>query len=240
MSDYITTRDKTSYQILENFGLAKNSHYFPGFDLATLLEPPQNRHDDFSKTNIDLTILGICITSVFEIYYGDRAKDLIIIDELAKALNSNLSKMPSLHVHLFVFKEGYKDSDVQITESLRKRLKPAERVMILPYHPDPGETLVKVAQCSLFIGTKYHSCVFAYISQIPLLVINYHPKCSAFAKEVGLSESAIISLQDIIDGKFAQYLDNLLNHPDKFHAELPVNLARQKTYNSLHFVTKDI
>ncbi|MFC1898792.1 polysaccharide pyruvyl transferase family protein [Chloroflexota bacterium] len=235
MSDYITARDKISYQTLGNLGLANDRHYLLGFDLAALLKVEQDKRNNLGKTNSNLLTLGICVTSIFAIYYCNHEKDLVLIDEIAKALNIHLAKTSNLNIHLFVFKEGQKDSDVHLTQLLKKRLGNSGRVKLIPYNSDPRETLNQVTQCDLFIGTKYHSCIFAYISHVPLLVIDYHPKCSAFAKEVGLPDYAIVSLQDIIDGKFISYLNHLVNHPNEFLARLPINVAETNARNSLYF-----
>lgn len=228
MADNITVRDEASYHVLETLSLARANKVSLSFDLAALLVRPQETHSGGAKESVGKKILGICVTSVFEIYYGDKERDLSLINKIARALNQWLKVMPQLQVYLFVFKDGPRDSDVHITELLKERLKPAQRVKLIPYNPDPIQTLAQVAQCSAFVGTKYHSCLFAYLSKIPLLVINYHPKCRALATEIGLPKHAVVSLAEVLNGQVGERLKNLLEHPEDFQAELPTGLARER------------
>jgi polysaccharide pyruvyl transferase WcaK-like protein len=75
---------------------------------------------------------------------------------------------------------------------------------------------------------RYHACLFAYLNNVPLLIIDYHPKCRALAEEIELPDNAIISLSEILTGGFAEHLRNLIRSPDKFLANLPIKLARNK------------
>ena len=223
--DSITVRDSTSYQTLKRLGIVKADKVSLSFDLSARLTPlPDNN----IKESADKKILGVCVTPVFKLYYDDREKDLLIISEIARGLNQWLIAMPRLYVYLFVFKDGPRDSDVQITELLEKQLKPAARVRLIPYNPNPRQTLAQVARCSAFVGTKYHSCLFAYLSRVPLLIIDYHPKCRALADEIGSPKPAIVSLNEILKGQLGKRLQNLLEHPEDFLATLPTNLARER------------
>ena len=231
LADFITVRDKASYKILEALGLANKVEL--SFDLAAILAPLQKTYTDGVREDINTKILGISVTPVFEIYYGNKEKDVLIINEIAKHLNQWLNTMPQLQVYLFIFKDKPRNDDVRVTKLLKEQLQPSERVRIIPYNPDPIKTLDRVAQCSAFIGMKYHSCLFAYLNNIPLLVIDYHPKCCALAEEIGLPKHAVISLEEILNGQFERYLKYLQEHPRDFVATLPVNTAKQMAKKNL-------
>lgn len=237
LSDKITVRDRASYQLLERLGLTNTNKVSLSFDPAVILELPQEirTEESFNKK-----ILGICITSVFEQYYGDREKDLLIVDEIARTLNKFLAVMPELWVYLFIFKNGPRDSDVYITRILKERLKPAERIKLVTYNPDPREVLSRVAQCSAFIGTKYHSCLFAYLANIPLLIIEYHPKCRALAEELGLPRNAVISLNEIINGQLEERLEKLMRFPQIFHTTLPISLSKSRARDGIRIIKEII
>jgi polysaccharide pyruvyl transferase CsaB len=228
ISDKITVRDEASYQVINTLVPVDMKKVTLGFDLAALLNPVSDPPHAITEENAHKEILGICITSVFEIYYGKKEKDLLIIDKIAEVVNQWLTKRPQLQVHLFVFKDGYRDSDVRITELLKEQLKPTECVNLISYNPNPIQTLTQVARCSAFVGTKYHSCLFAYLNEIPLLVIDYHPKCRYFVREVGLPEHALLSLHEILNGQFGKRLEYLVESPGSFRATLPVNIARNR------------
>lgn len=220
----ISVRDRVSYDTMRTLGL--RSTVAAGFDLGVMLKSVNTGQSGNDESND--RILGVCITSVFEQYFGDSRRDLLLADEIARQLKHRLNVESGLRVRLFVFKDGPRDSDLHITELLRRRLKPSERVNLIPYDPDPREMLAQVAQCCAFVGTKYHSCLFAYLSNIPLLIIDYHPKCRAFADEVGLPEHAVVSLHGVLEGQFGKELKNLTESPKRFCATLPVALARKR------------
>jgi len=235
MVDYITVRDRASYQVLKTLGLVRATEVSLDFDLSALLATPLEGNV-VVKEGTSKKILGICVTAVFEQYYSDEEKDLVVVDEIAKALNQLLIAIPQLWVYLFIFKDGPRDSDVYITELLKRQLKPAERVKLISYNPDPRQTLSQVAQCSAFVGTKYHSCLFAYLNSIPLLVVDYHPKCRAFADEVGLPKHAVISLGEVLGGTLRNSLEDLIESPQRFLATLPVSVARNRAEEGIRRV----
>ena len=231
LADFVSVRDKSSYEILEGIGL-KNKITL-SFDLTALLQPLSTTDDKHLVKNTDMKILGISILPFFEIYHGDKEKDRLFIHEIAKGLNQWLKRDVQSLIYLFVFKGKSKADDVLITELLRKQLESPERVKLIPYNPDPVETLYKVAQCNAFIGMRYHSCMFAYLTNTPLLIINYFQKCKALAEDVGLSEHAVISIEEILNGQFEKHIKNIQHHPDKFVAKLPVDVAKQMAKNGL-------
>ena len=224
LSTFISVRDNLSYTVFNELG--GGNKVLLAFDLATLLPLPMTKR---TKENI----LGISILPFFEIYHGDKEKDRLFVHEIAKGLNQWLKRDPRNRIYLFVFKGKSKADDVLITEMLRKQLNPSERVKLIPYNPDPVETLSKVAQSDAFVGMRYHSCMFAYLTDTPLLIINYFQKCQALAEDIGLPKHAVISLEEILNGQFEKYLEKMQEHPDDFVATLPVDMAKQMAKNGL-------
>lgn len=229
MSNYISVRDHKSYSYLINWGFVDKSVL--SFDLAVLIEPLSGSKKTY--IGIPKKILGISVTPVFDIYHGSKEKDLLLIDEISKHVNYWLEEEQNSEVHLFVFHGGSKDNDILISKLLQNKLVPRDRVKLIPYDPDPRKLLSHIGCCSTFIGMKYHSCVFAYIMEKPLLVIDYHPKCRAFAEDIGLSNHAIISLDDILNLKFGEYFKHLRYYPDDFVATLPIECAKKRAKNGL-------
>jgi len=226
LADYITVRDKASYEILEAFGLANKVSI--GFDLSALLVPVQEAHSNPVKEITQNKILGMCVTPVFENFYKDREKDLSLVDEIAGVVNLWLNTDSQLQVRLFIFGDEQRGGDFLFTKLLKDRLQSGERVRLIPYNADPTRTLAQVAQCYAFVGMKYHSCVFAYLSNVPLLVIEYHPKCRALVAEIGLPDHAIVSLNGILNGQFGEVLNKLSQAAEEFRASLPVGVARER------------
>ncbi|UCG55264.1 MAG: polysaccharide pyruvyl transferase family protein [Dehalococcoidia bacterium] len=224
LADYISVRDEASYRFLASWGLKTKASL--AFDLSALIE----NHED-SKTNLpqgNKKILGISILPVFQVYNGSREKDSLLIGEFAKSINALLGEIPLLEVCLFVFKGKSRDDDVEITKMLLDQLQPAKRVKLVQYDPDPRIMLAQVSSCTAFVGMRYHSCIFAYLLSIPMLIINYHPKCRDFAEDIGLPAHAVVSLGEVLDGQFQERLKNLIESPKDFNPTLAINQARQR------------
>ena len=226
LADYISVREQESYEMLKSLGVERKTSL--AFDLAALLQPQSGNVISQNKGKKGEMILGICILPFFEIYCDNKKKDLLFVSEIAKGLNKWLGEEEKRMVYLFVFKGETKEHDAAITKLLYERLHPSDRVKLIPYNPDPIKTLSQVATCDVFIGMRFHSALFAYLCEIPLLMINYHPKCQALARYIGLSAHAIMPIEEVLTGAFDKYLNNLSNDPNKFRANLPISIARKK------------
>ena len=224
LSTFISVRDNLSYKVFNELG--GGNKVLLTFDLATLLPLPSTKR---TKENI----LGISILPFFEIYHANKTKDLLFIHKIAKGLNQWLKRDSQSTVYLFIFKGKSKADDVLITEMLQKQLEPSERVKLISYNPDPFEIMSQVAQCDAFLGMRYHSCLFAYLTNTPLLILNYFQKCQALAEDVGLPKHAVVSLEEILKGEFERYLKHLQEYPEDFVATLPVNTAKKMAKKNL-------
>jgi len=224
LADHITVRDTASYAVLENFGLAERASL--GFDLSALLEPEPEPATSTGTSQQDRQILGISVTPVFETYQGNKEKDSLLVDLISQGISQEFSQKPPWEVWLFTFKGKSRFDDFAITQMLQERLKPLKYTRLISYNPDPRQMLVQVGQCDAFIGMRYHACLFAYLTNVPLLIIDYHPKCQALAEEIKLAENGVISLPEIMKGQFAERLGYLMRSPDKFRAALSLNKAK--------------
>jgi polysaccharide pyruvyl transferase CsaB len=235
LADYITVRDRASYTVLENFGLAKRTSL--GFDLSALLEPePAASGGTPSK---DRRVLGISVTPVYETYQDNKEKDSLLVDLISQGISQEFSQKSPWEVWLFTFKGKSRFDDFAITQMLQEKLKPLKYTKLIPYNPDPRQMLSQVGQCDAFIGMRYHACLFAYLGNVPLLIIDYHPKCQALAEEIKLAEKGVISLLEIMEGQFAERLSYLVHSPDKFRAALPLNKARARATAALKGIKEE-
>ncbi|MFC1991165.1 polysaccharide pyruvyl transferase family protein [Chloroflexota bacterium] len=232
MGDYISTRDTSAYKILTLWNFKDKTTL--GFDLSALLKSNETTSPLLGKNKENISILGISVTPVFEIYRNRVDLDVLMIEKIAEPINEWLERESTAEVHLIVFKGKSKDDDVTITKLLEEHLHPAERVKLIDYDPDPKKMLAAVGHCSLFLGSKYHSCLFAYISNLPLVIIDYHPKCRVLAKDIGLPDHAVISLNEVLTGQFRSNFENLVNSPADYIATLPIDTARQRARENIN------
>lgn len=220
LADHISVRDNSSSDNMKSLGIKPNNI---SFDLAALLLLYSKSNNEKNSQNIYL--LGISIMPFFEIYLNDKNKDLILIKELAKALKCWLDLDPKNKIQLFTFKGKSIDDDCEITNRLKEELNDSDRVSIIPYIDNPMAVLFKISQCGLFIGMRYHSCLFAFLAEIPLLVIDYFDKCSSLAKDIGLPPQSIISPEKILAGNFEEQALLFFEHKNHFKSELPLDQA---------------
>src|SRR5690606_145198 len=101
-----------------------------------------------------------------------------LVGELA-----TLASNPSVHFRLYEFRGGERESDVEVIRHLHEALEPhfGPRVTVSQFEANPWMTLSDLAKCKAFIATRYHSLVFAYLMQVPVLYVPYHTKLDAFA-----------------------------------------------------------
>lgn len=233
LADFITVRDKKSYDYLKKWGYTRT---LLSFDFAVLLK----EMTDNIKHLKNKKIIGLSVTPFFSIYHNNFEKDIMLVDKIANILEYCLENEKQTEIHLFIFHGGSRNSDIWITKLLQKRLKKniqiKTRVKIIDYNPDPIKILAHVGECDIFIGTKYHSLVFAYINNLPMLVINYHPKCQNFAEEVGLPEFAVIQPEEILNGKFGEYFNRFQENPEMFVAKLPINQAIKRAKKGIYTI----
>lgn len=223
--DSITVRDRASYSLLRKWGYSRVTL---GFDPAVLL------NDDIIQSNYPMPehtkqIVGVSVTPFFSIYYNHPEHDMRMINEIAKTLSEYLKRSDKSEIRLYVFHGESKDDDVKLTRILKEKIcaysKIYTRVKIINYDPDPRKLLSDMRSCNLFVGTKYHSLVFAYVIHLPLLVINYHEKCQAFAEEIKLVKNAVIQPNEILYGGFNSYFESFLENSNSYFAMLPLNQA---------------
>lgn len=230
IAEFISVRDKVSFKYLETWGFSNKSCL--AFDPAVLLNPRQEQRLD-SESYKD--IIGISITPVHKIYYGQSEHDAVFTKKLAISLNKWLSDDLNRELHLFVFHGASKDDDVQITLELKNSLVYKHRVRLITYDGDPMDFLNNINRCNGFIGMKYHSCVFAYICRIPLLVIDYHPKCRIFAEGILLPNGLIVSMKELTSNKFDLYFDNLLTYAGSPISLYPLSEARHAAKKNIPY-----
>jgi len=69
---------------------------------------------------------------------------------------------------------------------------------------------------------RLHSCVLAYMASLPVLMLDYHPKCRGFAREVGFPPGAVVDLDQLRDtGVLTERIEALVESGGRFRAAVP-------------------
>jgi len=214
---FISVRDRYSYDLIIRMGYENKLEL--SFDLAALLFCNKKLED--KKLDNNKKILGISLLPFFEIYKRQNKNDDLLIKEIGKSLNQWLIQNRKNYVYIFEFKGGSRSDDVAISKQLKEQLLDG-RVKYIEYNKDPSNTLASINLCDYFIGMRYHSCIFAYLTNKPMLIINYFHKCEALANDIGLNPVALLSPYDIINGDFNRNFNDFLNNPKKYLPTLPI------------------
>lgn len=77
--------------------------------------------------------------------------------------------------------------DDRLAESLRTAAAHPDSVSVHAYRGDVFETLEQIASCSHFVSMRLHGAVSAFLSGVPFLPVNKHPKVREFARAAGLN-----------------------------------------------------
>lgn len=83
-------------------------------------------------------------------------------------------------------------------------------VDLCPYDFRVPPTYRNVAQCSRFIGTRYHSHIFALKAQVPLLSLSYAPKCRLLKQDLDIPDKLQATREEVIHSE-KQVVKRFLN-----------------------------
>lgn len=186
----MTVRDRASLRLLEEIGAEGPVHVTQ--DLALLLGedrlPPRYRPDR--------PVLGVSTNAFFRAAYRDPERDLQVHATIAEALDTLMDAQPDVLVKFLCFHRG-PHQDLWAAQHLRACLKRPDRTLIVPHLDDPREMLAEVATCDFLLGFRLHAAIFAYLSAVPMLALDYHPKVAGFAEMIDLPAEARLPLADL-------------------------------------------
>jgi len=222
LADLVAVRETCSYEMANC--LAGEKKVIKGFDPSVFLfrlTPPLG-----SSKCIQPKVLGCSILPYYSIYEKNPTKDDLVINSLAQAIGLWLSEDPAREARIIVFRGPSKEDDYEVSRRLLDQLPKDRRVALVPYASDPQHMLRQVMECDLFIATRFHSILFAYLAGLPMIVLSYHPKCKYIAKEIELPDKAILPIKFCTDAeKIASWLRAMSEKPDEFIAALPIDRA---------------
>jgi len=243
-ADFVSVRDQYSMQWLKDLRVKKDDSekkIHRGFDLAAILA----LKDDVAEKirNCPPRIIGCSLLPYFAVYEKFPDLDDKLVHKVGQVFRRWLEEDSQRGVRVFIFHGPSGEDDVEISHKLANHINKPERVEIVDYCTDPRETFLKVGECDAFIGMRYHSLVFAYLAGLPMIVLDYHPKCRAFSRYVGLPSNAVLSLDKVLSiGLLQKRLQELTVTPSAFKSKLPLNKAIElytSSYNQLEASIRD-
>ncbi|KQC30600.1 polysaccharide pyruvyl transferase family protein [Flagellimonas eckloniae] len=204
LANHITVRDKVSLKNLNNLSqksLSSEEHLT--FDLASL-----HREVEHIRVKSD-SLVGISITSFN--FSSKPSEDNLWAHSLIPQIGS-IYKKTNISIRIFVFRGGFRESDIPLSEKLKKHLYQIDpnRVTIYEHSDSTEKFVMPLAQCKYFIATRYHSAVIAYLVGCNMLIVPYHQKLIDVVDMIDLDMHAVMDLQqpETFTSKFSELLTN--------------------------------
>lgn len=99
-----------------------------------------------------------------------------------------------VRIRIFILNSHPQTGDGGISSRLAKALQDVAEVEIV--HRDIGVPAVwrSIATCRAFLSVRLHGAISAYMAGIPFALVEYHPKCTAFLKDVGQDDTRRLQL----------------------------------------------
>jgi len=173
-------------------------------------------------------ILGINLQSMSSIYYDDYDLDEKMVVSVCKSVNEWKSRHPDWNVRFISFNgnDYFPDDEICCRASL---LVPGS--YLYTYNPDVREVLSEMSSLSAFAGMRYHSLVFAYMTDTPFVAIYTYPRCRSFNSAVhNMIEP--IGIDRIINGELTTLLGQLC-HSRTDEYWLPLVDAKYLAYKGI-------
>lgn len=236
--DSVTVRDAKSRQ--EVAAWVPTKRIAVAFDLAALLVG--NSHEGIDGLRAEgrrCPTLGVSVTSVRHCMTSGPRVDAVLWRRLAGAVNRILDENQNLRVKVLVIRGGNHEDDRAISAQLHDTIRKSHpgRSDLVPYTPEPTETLRRIAECDAVVATRYHAGVLAYLAHRPLLLLAYHRKVRDLAREIGLSDEACISLAEDVDERLLrERLNRMMAGEEAFRAHLPVQDAEHRAALNLRLL----
>lgn len=175
---YISVRDVESAELLRSMGIqGDNIQVVP--DPVMGLELPKGSEESLRK---ELSAGALPIIGVSVRYWNPERTELT---ELAEGLRL-LSLRTPVHIRFLPFHFPGDDEVSRYVMGLIGDVKGnGSRVSIASEVEHPQDMLREVSRCSLLIGMRLHSLIYAASQNVPMLGISYDPKIDHFLGRIG-------------------------------------------------------
>lgn len=219
---YISVRDPESAQLLEQIGLEPALvEIVPDPVMGLTASVTGEDSPGPAGSAADEPIIGISV----RFWNADRSE----LDRLADALRL-FCRGRRLHLRFLPF---HHPADAEASHYVAERLGADRGECTISHaetHPDPQQMMREVGRCTMLIGMRLHSLIYAAAQVVPMLGISYDPKIDQFLQQLHMRASG--STDRLDPQSFAQEAALLLEQRERWRAEkssLIAELKRQST-----------
>jgi len=188
--DFISVRDFESASFCREFvGIEPEITYDLAFLLPKLINGSlRSRVRRISSRKV----LGVAICHYDQFVGGGACRDEERLAKITKALKL-VGMECGCDFALFEFHGGDVYGDSSLVDHLRGELSPISEVYDLPYSKNPSQVLKDIGQCDVVLAMRLHSAIFSYLTERPMIMIDYHPKCKGFSAQIDMKSEDVLS-----------------------------------------------
>ena len=220
---FITTRDGTSLKKLRQLNVTvPYMNHFP--DLTYVLT--NSEETTYGKKNGAIKKIGLNFANFSRKFFAERA-----IENYKKVVMAFLEKMTEHQAYELVFfpfsgVSHFNDNIMyeRIADEMEKRGKHISRYA----YANISDLKAQIATCDAFVGTRFHSIVFAIQACVPTIAISYDWKAKNFMTEAGFGDYALqvdglrletlLGAWDVLRLNHSQYCARLRDLNKQYHA----------------------
>ena len=187
LADVITVRDHSSKELLESLGIRPEKIIVSADPAIGILPADKDRVDEILKQeNIRLEKEKIICISVRQ--WIDESIETRYINNIAHAIESFLEKHDVSII--FVPFQIYDDSndDAEIASRIIEKISKKDKCYSISRVYNPSEIAGIVARADLVLGMRYHSIIFAALTNVPVVALSYDPKVTNLMKDLAIDE----------------------------------------------------
>ena len=236
-ADYVSLRDSASTDEWRRCAPSNEQSARRTFDSCVVLRSeeassPRRPCSSPGENKKTPEVIGLNLLPYFRIHEDDPGGNERFLGLTVHALRRSLHA--GTRVRLFTFNKKSEESEQAFIEETRRRLSEFVNTEVLPYST-PRHTIEEIEQCDAMIAMRYHGSMMAYVAGVPQVILGYHEKCTALARDIGCPPRAVIDIRHLHTPKpLVAAFTGLQKEPASYCASLPISEALSQ-FKSAYF-----
>lgn len=174
-------------------------------------------------------------------WFNDPRKLEAYTRTMAKAIDHVIEKHKAQVFYLpQVIADNFGDDDRIIARRVHDLVKNKEFYTVIEADLHPYEMIGMCKKMHIFIGTRMHSNIFALVSHVPVVAIEYEHKTRGIMRGLGLEELTI-DIKEINDDVLQGTIEKILKDRNKYANLIRENLPQQiqKSRSAIDAIKED-
>jgi colanic acid/amylovoran biosynthesis protein len=216
----VFVREETSLAEAHRMGIGHLTTLAP--DISFLMEPIPTQ-----DAKVLLSELGICLDrriigfAVRDWGFGGRTDRAALRERYVSSLVSvakYLAGTRGFRIVFFPQVTRHRDNDIDFSQEVVSRI--GERdVYLIDADLTPAQLAGLYGLCHMFVGTRMHANIFAILSGVPVVAIEYLPKTGSIMKMLGCS-SFVLGIDVITETELKEKVSRVLDERDSISCHL--------------------